>query len=151
MIKNIHLPGPEQTVKLGKQLSNAIEPPCIIYLVGDLGAGKTTLSRGIIQGFGFNGAVKSPTYTLVEPYELDKVNIYHFDLYRLADPEELEYIGIREYFDDNSICIIEWPEKGAQWLAEPDLVVNMIHDNEQRRVELQAKSSTGESIIQQLK
>ncbi|MCU4676342.1 tRNA (adenosine(37)-N6)-threonylcarbamoyltransferase complex ATPase subunit type 1 TsaE [Catenovulum sp. 2E275] len=150
MIKKIQLQNPDATVKLGGQLAKTLTPPCVIYLIGDLGAGKTTLSRGIIQGFGFNGAVKSPTYTLVEPYQLEEVNIYHFDLYRLADPEELEYIGIREYFDNNSISIIEWPEKGAQWLAEPDLIVNMTHDNEQRLVEISAKSSIGELIINKL-
>lgn len=150
MNKHIHLANADETVKLGRQLAQLLTPPCVIYLKGDLGAGKTTLSRGIVQGFGFDGAVKSPTYTLVEPYELAEVNIYHFDLYRLADPEELEYIGIREYFDNRSISIIEWPEKGAQWLAQADLLVNMYHDSEQRTVEITAQSAAGEKLLQQL-
>ncbi|WAJ69929.1 tRNA (adenosine(37)-N6)-threonylcarbamoyltransferase complex ATPase subunit type 1 TsaE [Catenovulum adriaticum] len=150
MNKHIHLANADETVNLGRQLAQLLTPPCVIYLKGDLGAGKTTLSRGIVQGFGFTGAVKSPTYTLVEPYELAEVNIYHFDLYRLADPEELEYIGIREYFDNRSISIIEWPEKGAQWLAQADLLVNMYHESEQRTVEITAQSSIGEKLLQQL-
>jgi hydrolase, P-loop family len=121
-----------------------------LYLNGPLGAGKTTLSRGIIQGLGHKGKVKSPTYTLVEEYRLQDKNIYHFDLYRLNDPEELEFMGIRDYFTENSICLIEWAEKGQGLLAEPDLLVNIDYANNARNVQLIAKSKLGNNIIKHL-
>lgn len=121
-----------------------------LYLNGPLGAGKTTLSRGIIQGLGHKGKVKSPTYTLVEEYRLQDKNIYHFDLYRLSDPEELEFMGIRDYFTENSICLIEWAEKGLGLLAEPDLLVNIDYANNARNVQLIAKSKVGNNIIKHL-
>lgn len=121
-----------------------------LYLNGPLGAGKTTLSRGIIQGLGHKGKVKSPTYTLVEEYRLQDKNIYHFDLYRLSDPEELEFMGIRDYFTENSICMIEWAEKGQGLLADPDLLVNIDYADDARNVQLIAKSKLGNNIIQHL-
>ena len=121
-----------------------------LYLNGPLGAGKTTLSRGIIQGLGHKGKVKSPTYTLVEEYRLQDKNIYHFDLYRLNDPEELEFMGIRDYFTENSICLIEWAEKGQGLLAEPDLLVNIDYADNARNVQLIAKSKLGNNIIKHL-
>lgn len=122
----------------------------VVYLNGDLGAGKTTLTRGFVRGMGHKGNVKSPTYTLVEPYELPPWQVFHFDLYRLADPEELEYMGIRDYFSDNCCCFIEWPEKGAGLLANADLIINMVYQEEQRGIELSACSPRGEAVLQQL-
>ena len=92
----------------------------VVYLAGDLGAGKTTLTRGIMRGFGYKGAVKSPTYTIIEPYEFVKSHIYHFDLYRLNDPMELEDIGFRDYLDPQTICLIEWPSKAENILPAVD-------------------------------
>lgn len=143
------------TAALAKDIAGAIQAalpaPSVIYLEGDLGAGKTTFSRYFIQSFGHEGAVKSPTYTLVEPYELKRVSIYHFDLYRLADPEELEFMGIRDYFSDNAVSLIEWAEKGEGCLASADLVISITTDGEGRRFQVQAKSSHGSKVLQHCK
>jgi len=122
----------------------------VVFLNGDLGAGKTTLTRGFVRGMGHQGNVKSPTYTLVEPYELPPWQVYHFDLYRLSDPEELEYMGIRDYFSDNCCCFIEWPEKGAGLLANADIIINMVYKEEQRIIDLRACSLRGQVVLQQL-
>ncbi len=140
----------EATVLMGGKLASAIEPGSIIFLHGDLGAGKTTLSRGLIQGLGHEGRVKSPTYTLVEPYDLPEVSAYHFDLYRLADPEELEFMGFRDYFNDRAICLIEWPEKGADFLPKPDLELYLTYADEEREIGMFARSEIGRRAIQKL-
>jgi len=121
----------------------------VVFLNGDLGAGKTTLTRGFVRGMGHQGNVKSPTYTLVEPYELPPWQVYHFDLYRLSDPEELEYMGIRDYFSENCCCFIEWPEKGAGLLANADIIINMVYNDEQRIIDLHADSKRGQAVLQQ--
>ena len=113
------------TVQAGEQLAAQLAAGMTVFLEGTLGAGKTTITRGILQGFGHSGAVKSPTYTLVEPYENVSPTIYHFDLYRLGDPEELEYMGIRDYFSAQSLCIVEWAERGVGVLPEPDVIVSL--------------------------
>lgn len=130
------------------ELIDKTQTALIVYLNGDLGAGKTTLTRGFVRGMGHKGNVKSPTYTLVEPYELPPWNVYHFDLYRLGDAEELEYMGIRDYFANNCCCFIEWPEKGEGILAKADIVIELHYKNEQRMIELNALSERGEAVLQ---
>jgi len=142
------------TIAIGKKLANIVqnqlEQGIVVYLYGDLGAGKTTLTRGFVQGMGHVGHVKSPTYTLVEPYELNDWQVYHFDLYRLSDPEELEYMGIRDYFAANCCCFIEWPEKGHGMIKQADLCIDLAYSEEQRTINLQAKTALGELVLNAL-
>jgi tRNA threonylcarbamoyladenosine biosynthesis protein TsaE len=142
--------GEEAMVSLGNLLARALQPGSVLYLEGDLGMGKTTLSRGIVQGFGHSGAVKSPTYTLVEPYELAELNLYHFDLYRLGDPEELEFMGIRDYFTGDSICLVEWPGRGLGILPPADLVINIERKGMGRQLAFNANTARGQAVLQDL-
>ena len=120
-----YLESAEATEHFGAVLGDLLPPKCLIFLHGDLGAGKTTLVRGFLRAAGHAGAVKSPTYTLVEEYNVGRRKIYHFDLYRLADPEELEWIGIRDYLDEQAVCIVEWPEMGEGILPGADLSIRL--------------------------
>lgn len=122
----------------------------VLHLTGDLGAGKTTLTRGIMRGFGFTGAVKSPTYTLVEPYEFLHCKIYHFDLYRLGDPEEVSYLGIDDYFKPENLCIVEWAERGQGLIPQADLLINLTGTGTARTVSCQTLSEKGESLAKRL-
>ena len=143
------------TVNMGDSLAQVVKQndkkqSLVVYLHGDLGAGKTTLTRGFVCGMGHSGKVKSPTYTLVEPYELPPWRVFHFDLYRLSDAEELEYMGIRDYFNDDCCCFIEWPEKGKGLLAKADLIITISYQDEQRIINIVAESVYGEQVLTQL-
>ncbi|MEC4724664.1 tRNA (adenosine(37)-N6)-threonylcarbamoyltransferase complex ATPase subunit type 1 TsaE [Shewanella sp. D64] len=147
----VYLDNELDTVELGQRLAAIITPPLILNLSGELGAGKTTLSRGLIQALGHKGAVKSPTYALVEPYELAGVDLYHFDLYRLSDPEELEYMGIRDYFTETSICVVEWPDRGYGLIPDADISCHIKYVDTGREVEIVSGSEKGQLLLSKFK
>lgn len=146
----IEVPSAIDMEALGGRLARQSPPGCRIFVQGPLGAGKTTLVRGFLRELGFKGTVKSPTYTLVDSYFLDNKTIYHFDLYRITDPVELETIGVRDYFDRSAICLVEWPEKAGTVLGTADLLVVMTMYTEGRRVTLLAMGPVGAAIINSL-
>lgn len=161
----LYLENETATLTFGRQLAQATfaedHPPSdtgpghpsvggVIYLQGDLGAGKTTLTRGLMRGYGYEGAVKSPTYTLVEPYEFASCNIYHFDLYRLADAEELAYLGTEDYFESTNLCLVEWAERGEKLLPAADLLIELSGEGAGRRLSCQSLSAKGALIIKRL-
>jgi tRNA threonylcarbamoyladenosine biosynthesis protein TsaE len=126
----------QQMMALGGRIADAFPQGGLVFLNGDLGAGKTTLVRGLLRHLGFQGTVKSPTYTLVEPYCVNGRDIYHFDLYRLADPEELEYMGVRDYLSSSALCLIEWPENAQGFLPRASVNVMIQYDGESRKIDL---------------
>lgn len=133
---NISLETPEDTEALGAALWQALPAKCLLFLYGELGAGKTTLVRGLLRAAGHQSAVKSPTYTLVEEYEVNGRRLFHFDLYRLKDPEELEWMGMDDYLNQNALCCIEWPQMGAGFLPTADLEVRLNYFQQQRTAEI---------------
>lgn len=139
----------QATTALGARIAGALgTPPLVIFLSGELGAGKTTLARGILRGLDYAGKVVSPTYTLLEPYEISGRTILHIDLYRIADPGELEYLGLDDHLA-NSVLLVEWPEKGQGWLPQPDLIIRLEHDANGRTAKLEALSTSGAAISKQ--
>ena len=141
-------------VALGQQLGAAVAASAgglVIFLQGNLGMGKTTLIRGVIRYFGHTGTVKSPTYTLVEPYRFDQCPVNHFDLYRLGHPEELEFLGIRDYFDGNAVNLIEWPDKGKGLLPLADLTISITGEGPQRQLQFDANTVVAQAILQTMK
>lgn len=138
----------QQLEALASKFARKSNRDLVIFLQGDLGAGKTTFARGFLRGCGFQGIVKSPTYTLVEPYRLDNEKMcYHFDLYRLGNAEELEFTGARDYFDGDSTCLVEWPEKAAGYLPEPDLKCILEYQPNGRRAIFTTSSHKGEDVM----
>ncbi len=133
----------------GARLATRLPQSSVVYLQGDLGAGKTTLVRGLLNGLGEMVRVKSPTYTLIEPYHLNGVDFYHMDLYRLADPEELEYLGIRD-LPEEAVLLVEWPERGFGMLPLPDLEISITHQEGGRLLKLMPLSGVGCEIIELL-
>lgn len=133
------------------KLAKICEEGIVLFLQGQLGAGKTTFARGFLRGMGYEHKVKSPTYTLVESYTVGGFEVYHFDLYRLGNNKELEYIGLSEYFSPNSVCLVEWPEKGEGFLPQADLICHIDVIAEKRNICIRANSSHGEHMISRLK
>lgn len=145
-----HLADEAATLALGARLAGALEPGMAIYLIGELGAGKTTLTRGLLGGFGHKGRVKSPTYTLVESYPLEQLTVHHFDLYRMADPEEWEDAGFRDYFSAATVCLIEWPDKAQDLLPPADMNIMLSVADEGRHFSLTALTDKGRACLTRL-
>ena len=148
---NLYLPDEAATQALGAALAHTAPAAGWMALHGDLGAGKTTLVRAFLRALGYAGRVVSPTYTLVESYDIGARRIAHYDLYRLNDPEELEWMGAREDFGGDTLCLVEWPERGAGMLPAPDLAIHLLHEGESRRAELQAQSIVGDVWLNEVK
>jgi len=135
----LEVAGESAQLRLGARLAELLRPyRGTVYLRGDLGAGKTTLVRGLLRGLGYQGAVRSPTYTLIEPYETVEPPVVHLDLYRLADPEELDYLGLRDLLEDPGLILVEWPERGAGALPPADLELQIADAGERRRIRVRA-------------
>ncbi|MDP5056744.1 MAG: tRNA (adenosine(37)-N6)-threonylcarbamoyltransferase complex ATPase subunit type 1 TsaE [Marinomonas hwangdonensis] len=143
--------GEEAMEGIGGVIASALTSGGVVYLSGDLGMGKTTLVRGMLYGLGYKGPVKSPTYTIVEPYELTNLDVYHFDLYRVANAEELEFMGIRDYFAENTLCLIEWAEMGLGVLPEADLIISLSLIRQGRHVSIKAQTQKGSAALSDLK
>ncbi len=146
----MHLATEADTAALGAALGNALHAGLVIYLLGDLGAGKTTLVRGLLRGLGHRGSVKSPTYTLIEPYVVSRLNLYHFDFYRFNSPDEFLDAGLDEYFGGQGACMVEWPGKAAPHLPPPDLEVALSLAGTGRQVELKAGTEAGRRCLTEL-
>ncbi|WP_100920950.1 tRNA (adenosine(37)-N6)-threonylcarbamoyltransferase complex ATPase subunit type 1 TsaE [Candidatus Thiodictyon syntrophicum] len=146
----ILLPDAESQTAFGARLAAALPSQFVIYLHGDLGTGKTTLARGILRGLGHQGAARSPTYTLIEPYEIGPRRVYHLDLYRLADPEELEYLGLRDLLGDAALWLVEWPERGAGLLPAADLSIGIEYLPDGRRLTLSLHGEAGQGLVERL-
>ena len=156
------LPDEQATLAAGARMASAVRGhltsegsgatgPLMFYLHGDLGAGKTCLSRGLVQGLGHDGPVKSPTYTLVEPYEYLYPPVYHFDLYRLSEPTEVEFLGVEDCFAPGRICLVEWPGNGSGALPGPDLEITLSNDGPGRRLRCVATTGTGVALLDRIR
>lgn len=148
---DIFLSDEQHTLKLGRQLAQLCpQDQFTIFLEGDLGAGKTTLSRGFLRALGHQGNVKSPTYTLVERYDLPARTVFHFDLYRIIDPEELDYLGLDDYFSNRSLCLVEWAKQGGEHLPKADLLVEINYQDHARFANIEPLSLAGKQVCDQL-
>jgi len=145
--KHLHIADDSAMQALGARLAQAAPPRWVIYLVGELGAGKTTLVRGYLRALGYTGPVKSPTYTLIEPYELGQGSVYHLDLYRMGDPQEVEYLGLRDALGEKVSLLVEWPECGRGYLPPADLEITLGYAGRGRNVTLKACSPAAEVAL----
>jgi len=149
--KTIFLPDEAAQIALAADVGKQLKSSFVMLLKGDLGAGKTTFARGFIHASGFDGVVKSPTYTLVEPYPISQQRMcYHFDLYRLADAEELEFTGARDYFNDNDVCLVEWPERAEGFLPTADWICEFSHRQKGRNLTVTALTEAGKKLMLQV-
>jgi len=132
--------------RLAATFAQAVMPPLVIYLRGDLGAGKTTFARAYIHALGYEGYVKSPSYGLLETYRVNALTVLHLDLYRIEDAEELEYLAIRDQFDERTVLLVEWPDRGAGFLPEPDLALDFGETDAVRFIECSARTAAGRAV-----
>lgn len=140
-----------ETLEFARKLAHRFEPRSYtLFLTGTLGAGKTTFTRGFLQGLGFQGNVKSPTYTLVETYELPNIIVHHFDLYRLRHPAELLDLGIEDYLLENCICLFEWPEQGGEFMPPADITCRLSVDDDRRLLEIIGHNEHAIKLIEEL-
>ena len=144
------MPDAQATAQLGAALAKGVGPGRVLHLSGELGTGKTTLARGLLRALGVAGRVKSPTYAWVEPYELSRLHLYHFDFFRFDDRSEWLSSGLRDYFGPQSACIVEWPERAGSLLPAPDLKVSLSHEGDARRARLEAHSPAGQDWLSSL-
>ena len=148
----VDLPDEAATLALGARLAPILQPGTTIYLSGDLGAGKTTLARGLLRALGFAGRVKSPTYALVELYTVSSLHLYHFDFYRFRDPEEWHEAGFRDLFNEVNICLVEWPEKAQDLLPQPDVKVTLtMTPQSTREAVLSVHTKRGQQLLMSMR
>ena len=144
---NYDLKDESETLRLAESMASHLSPGMNLYLKGELGSGKTTFVRGVLRGLGYQDKVKSPTYTLVEPYSLEKFTIHHFDLYRFKNDTEWDEAGFREYFNNTSICLVEWPEKAGHILPKPDISIELSYTPHGRHLHLISYTSIGTECL----
>ena len=150
-MRSFKLADADATLRLGEALAPGARPGQVLFISGDLGAGKTTLVRGLLRGLGHPGRAKSPTYTLVEPYSFPSLDLYHFDFYRFKDRSEWLSSGFREHFNAQSLCVVEWPERAGDLLAPPDMHIRLDFAGDARSARLEARSGAGEAWVSSLR
>ena len=143
---SLHLANENSTLNLGRQLAAHLRPGLTLFLEGNLGSGKTTLVRGILRGLGFEGRVKSPTYTLVETYPISSLYLYHFDLYRFKYEEEWLDAGFNELFNERNVCIVEWPERARSFLPDADVTIDLAIEGEERHATITSEKINMECL-----
>lgn len=147
---SIEVPGEEASAALAACFARVLKAPCVIYLRGELGAGKTLFTRAYIHALGYQGYVKSPSYGLLETYEVAGKTVLHLDLYRIEDPEELEYLAIRDLYREDTVLMVEWPDRGESYLPSPDLVLEFIEKDESRFINCRTISLSAKGLAEEV-